>query len=334
MMNTSTGIEQFPWWEWERKGRLGTHRERAAVYDAYMSAHPDVARAREALTLKEQFTKSTHLPNWFVTATEMSPRDHAITQSAIQRHVDSSISKTCNLPQDFSVEDVGDFYRTMYESGCKGGTVYRDKCREEQVLNIPEEEKTIPEVRPCPEGVYDMKAFSVHTPVGKMNVKLGIHDDGEIFESWFDISKAGTTLNADREALARLVSLILRLDSPIDPKRRLNLVIDQLKGIGGRESHGFGPNRVDSVPDGIAKGLQKLLDAVEGAQKAAAVVEVVEVPGASERVSKGPSNGNGSNGNGHRQAMLGLDICPACHEASMYRSEGCSKCANCGNSRC
>ena len=82
-------------------------------------------------------------------------------------------------------------------------------------------------------------------------------------------------MNADREALARLVSLILRMDSPLDPKARMNLVIDQLKGIGGRESHGFGPNRVDSIPDGIAKGLQKLLSAGETAQKAKEVVEVV-----------------------------------------------------------
>ena len=328
MMNTSTGIEPFPWWEWERKGRLGTHRERASAYDAYLRTHPDIAHAREAMPLRDQFMTSKHLPDWFVTAAEMSPKDHAFTQAAIQRWVDSSISKTCNLPQHFTVEDVSDFYKTLYESGCKGGTVYRDKCREEQVLNVPEE--PTPEVRPIPEGVYDMKAVSVHTPVGKMNIKLGLHDDGEIFESWFDISKAGTTLNADREALARLVSLVLRMDSPLDPKRRLNLVIDQLQGIGGRESHGFGPNRVDSVPDGIAKGLQKLLNAVEDAQKAAAVVEVVEVSGASEHVSKP----NGSNGNGHRQTMLGLDICSVCHEASMYRSEGCSKCANCGNSRC
>jgi ribonucleoside-diphosphate reductase alpha chain len=338
MMNTSTGIEQFPWWEWERMGRLGKHRERAGVYDEYMRAHPDVARTREAMPLREQFMTSAHLPDHFVTATEMSPKDHALTQAAIQRWVDSSISKTCNLPEHYTVEDVSDFYKTLYDSGCKGGTVYRDKCREEQVLNVPDEEKAPvpqPAMREVPEGVYDMKAISVHTPVGKMNIKVGIHEDGSIFESWFDISKAGTTVNADREALARLVSLILRMDSPLDPKARMNLVIDQLKGIGGRESHGFGPNRVDSIPDGIAKGLQKLLSAVETAQKAKQVVEVVELPGASEPASQG-SNGKGNgNGNGsHRQALLGLDICPTCHEAAMYRSEGCSKCANCAFSRC
>lgn len=334
MMNTSTGIEQYPWWEWDRMGRLGAHREQAKPYADYLGAHPDAARARAMLSQEDQYTSSKHLPAWFVTATEMTPKDHATTLAAIQRWVDSSISKTCNLPTEFAPEDVSDFYRSLYDSGCKGGTVYRDKSRDEQVLNVPDEKP--PELKPIPTEIYDLKAFPIHTPVGKMSVKLGFHpSDDEPFEAWFDVSKSGTTMNADREALARLASLVLRMDSPIPPQRRLHLMIDQLIGIGGGESAGFGSNRVESVPDGIAKGFQKhleRLEALEEAKTAAATVEVVETPMASP-VLKKVAKSDGSNGNGHG-VSLNLDICPSCHHASLYRAEGCRKCANCDFSRC
>jgi ribonucleoside-diphosphate reductase alpha chain len=331
MMNTSTGVEQYPWWEWDRMGRLGFHRERAKPYDEYLRAHPDVAHARKDLPQKEQFTSSKHLPEWFVTATEMSPKDHATTLAAIQRWVDASISKTCNLPSNFAPEDVADFYRTLYDSGCKGGTVYRDKSRDEQVLNVPDEKP--PELKPIPTEVYDMKAVPIHTPVGKMNVKLGFHpEDGEPFEVWLDVSKSGTTMNADREALARLASLVLRMDSPLTPQRRIHLMIDQLIGIGGGESAGFGPNRVESVPDGVAKGLQRHLDRLEAEEQARAAREVMEAPGAPEAPKPPKKGSNGkSNGNGHG---LNLDICPSCHHAALYQTEGCRKCAHCDYSQC
>jgi ribonucleoside-diphosphate reductase alpha chain len=287
----------------------------------------------------DQYTSSAHLPEWFVTAVEMTPRDHAVTQAAIQRWVDASISKTNNLPTSFEPEDVAEFYKTLYESGCKGGTVYRDKSRDEQVLNVPKEK--IPELKPIPTEIYDMKAYPIHTPVGKMNVKLGFHpSDGEPFEAWFDVSKSGTAMNADREALARLVSLVLRMDSPIPPKRRLYLVVDQLAGIGGGESAGFGPGRVESVPDGIAKGLQRHLDRLEALEAEEADKVVVEDK-APQEASEAPqeakksngSNGHNGHGNGHGHGVT-LDICPSCHHAALYRTEGCRKCAHCDYSQC
>ena len=99
-----------------------------AVVEEWKQAHPGEA-----------------LPDYFVTAMALAPEDHIRVQAAIQRWVDSSISKTCNVPNEYTVEQVRALYEQMYDSGCKGGTIYRDGSRDEQVLMLKAEEK--PEAR-------------------------------------------------------------------------------------------------------------------------------------------------------------------------------------------
>jgi ribonucleoside-diphosphate reductase alpha chain len=146
--------------------------------------------------------------------------------------------------------------------------------------------------------------------------------------------------------VARLASLILRINSPLPSDDRLRLLIDQLEGLGGGDSAGFGPERVLSMPDGVARGLRKLVETLEArrdaqaqeeAEKAAqAQVEARKKPSqGSSAKSNGKGNGHGNgngNGNGHGHAFC--DICPSCHQASFYRSEGCQKCLLCGFSKC
>jgi ribonucleoside-diphosphate reductase alpha chain len=117
MVGTSTGIEPYFSWTWRRFSRLGTHEERVPLYDDWLSTHP-----------------GQPLPDHFITAHSLPPEDHVRLQAAVQRWIDSSVSKTCNLPSSAKVEDVMAIYSLMYESGCKGGTIYRDQSRNEQVL--------------------------------------------------------------------------------------------------------------------------------------------------------------------------------------------------------
>ena len=103
MVGTSTGIEPYFFWEWERKGRMGSHIEQIDVYKEWKDendGHP--------------------LPDYFVTAMDLSPEDHIRVQAAIQRWVDSSISKTSNTPNSYTIEQTRKLYELMYDLGCKG----------------------------------------------------------------------------------------------------------------------------------------------------------------------------------------------------------------------
>lgn len=129
MVGTSTGIEPFFSFEWTRKSRLGTHKE-------------DIAIARNA---------PRPLPGYFVTAMDLTPEEHVRVQAVIQRWVDSAISKTVNMPTSATKEDVAEVYTLMHTLGCKGGTVYRDKSRDDQIL------------RPSNNITVTSKAFDVKT---------------------------------------------------------------------------------------------------------------------------------------------------------------------------
>lgn len=124
MVGTSTGIEPFYSWEYFRKGRFGKFREEVAPVKEWRRQNP-----------------GQPLPEYFVTAMDLTPEEHMAVQAAIQRWVDASISKTVNMPSWYGVEETKKAYEKAYELGCKGLTVYRDGSREEQVLSIEEMEE-------------------------------------------------------------------------------------------------------------------------------------------------------------------------------------------------
>jgi len=117
MIGTSTGIEPFFSWIYYRKSRLGVHQEHIKLAKDWLDEHPGEA-----------------LPDYFVTAMGLTPEEHVRVQAAVQRWTDSAISKTVNAPADYSIEQTKKLYELMYDLGCKGGTIYRDGSRDEQVL--------------------------------------------------------------------------------------------------------------------------------------------------------------------------------------------------------
>ena len=122
MVDTSTGIEPFFAFEYHRQGHLGKWLVEVPIAKQWREANP-----------------GEDLPEYFVTAMDLLPEEHIIVQATVQKFIDNAISKTCNVPTDYTVEQVAELYELMYDLGCKGGTVYRDQSRDEQVLTLKDD---------------------------------------------------------------------------------------------------------------------------------------------------------------------------------------------------
>jgi ribonucleoside-diphosphate reductase alpha chain len=127
MMNVSTGLEPYFAFKYFRSGRLGKFIEvNSDIVQEYLDAHPEASE--------------DNLPDFFATAMDLKPEEHVDVQTTIQRWVDSSISKTVNAPEGYSVSEVESIYERLYKGGAKGGTVYVDGSRDSQVLTLDSEE--------------------------------------------------------------------------------------------------------------------------------------------------------------------------------------------------
>ena len=319
MVNTSTGVEPFFFWSFLRNSRLGTHEERVAVAEEWLEAHPGET-----------------LPDYFVTAMDLEPEDHVHVQAAVQRWVDSAISKTCNVPENYTVEQTRKLYELMYQLGSKGGTVYRDKSRDTQVLELKKEDQRkapipavpVPKVRPRPYKRHGV-TVSVPTPAGTSHITMNNDDAGLPFEIFLEIGKAGSDLKAMAEAMGRLMSLLLRIASPLTPAERIEAIVTQLSGIGGARSYGFGKNRVLSFPDAIAHALAEHYSvpisgtgySLDTVSAAAFQVETEDHAGASPQQLHLPETTVG-------------DLCPSCGNSTYIREAGCVRCYACGHSEC
>ncbi|MGY4690258.1 vitamin B12-dependent ribonucleotide reductase [Salibacterium sp. K-3] len=127
MVGVSTGLEPYFSFKYYRSGRLGKFIEvNADIVQEYLDRHPEA--------------DPDHLPDFFISAMDLSPEAHADVQCVIQKWVDSSLSKTVNAPRGYSVEQVQKVYERLYKGGAKGGTVYVDGSRDAQVLTLTAEE--------------------------------------------------------------------------------------------------------------------------------------------------------------------------------------------------
>ena len=185
-------------------------------------------------------------PPYFVTAHDIAPEWHIKMQAAFQKHVDNSVSKTINLPHEAALQDVENAYLLAYELGTKGITIYRDGCREEQVLNKADApDRRMPEERP---DTLNSITDKIKTGFGNLYVTITFFNQ-KPFEVFASIGKSGYSTMADAEAIGRLISLALR--TGVDPKE----VVSQIAGIGGSDPVFTEGGLVTSIPDAIAKVL-------------------------------------------------------------------------------
>ena len=407
LAGVSSGIEPVFAFSFKRTDRTGTHIVYHELYRQWLEEHPDEP-----------------VPDYFVSADQLTPEEHVRMQAVIQQYVDAAISKTVNAPREHTVDQVRTLYRLAYELGCKGITYYRDGSREGVLHKLDDGGRskqgrgfgegkgraaggegdgrsaaaatpatvaassgtasgtaagpgsgaaaghagamrvTWGKIRPI-ERPSKLNGFTVRrtTPLGNLYLTLNTFN-GYPFELFAQIGKAGSDVAAFTEAIARLVSLAFR--AGIDPHE----VVEQLRGIGGSRSVGFGPNRVLSVPDAIAQFLddylagkvdrdpvdevaagqltvfptdpaQQAREAVAAARSAAGEAGDGEAePATRESTSAGVASGVSTTeravvritgGNGRE---LSMNLCPECGSHALVHEEGCSKCLACGYSEC
>ena len=247
----------------------------------------------------------------FVTAMDIEPVWHLRMQAAFQRHTDNAVSKTVNLSNTATEQDIFDIYWLAYKEGCKGVTVYRDGCKSIQVLATGEGQKKMDGEPAAPSGRVAVQTGRAQAAVRKrpdivqgftQKVQTGLgamyltvnEVDGEPFEVFATIGKSGRSITAKAEAIGRLVSLALRSGVHVRD------VVAQIKGIGGEHPVFRGKGLLLSIPDAIAWVLEK-------------------------RYLKDEHIGEVND--------LEAQRCPECNEPLVFQ-EGCLICPACGFSRC
>jgi ribonucleoside-diphosphate reductase alpha chain len=291
--------------------------------------------------------------NTFVVSADITAEEHVRMQGALQAFVDNSLSKTVNFPAGATEGDVATAYMLAWELGAKGITVYVTGSRDKVVLEthataksktaaeLPASGNSEPtpigrgyepiwnESRKARPGVMHGHTMKVETPLGAAFVTINENGDDQPFEAFINSAKAGSETAAVTEAIGRLVSYVLRLASPIAPLQRLHEIRAQLKGLGGDRQSGLGPNKVRSLPDGVAQAIEQYLQARE--------------EGGAPHAKADGHNGH-ANGNGHAaaseqqpvavQAGPKAELCPECGHSTLVNEEGCKKCHSCGFSEC
>ncbi|MGA3291576.1 MAG: vitamin B12-dependent ribonucleotide reductase [Candidatus Microgenomates bacterium] len=258
----------------------------------------------------------------FGTAHEIDIDWHVRTQSVFQKYTENAVSKTINLRHDATVDDVKKAYLMAWESGCNGITIFRDGSKSMQVLNLGISKETPKsEVAASTQVIMErpMKVegatYRIVTPLGSAFITVNQDSQGNPFEVFITIGKAGSEVAAMAEALGRMISTTLRFGNHKPPIERAREIVEQLRGIGGGRSVGFGPNKIRSLPDAVAKAISLHFgfESHEATHQIPEQIEKVQVEQKTETVG---------------------DICPSCGSPALVYEEGCAKCHACGHSEC
>ena len=286
----------------------------------------------------------TDLPDAFITTAGLSPHDHLVMQAALQAHVDSSISKTVNCPEDISFSDFSDVYMQAWELGLKGCTTYRPNditgsvLSETPVDDASEAQAALPLEAPvAPVGQNEAGIFYMRQPLDRDPVLPGFtyklkwgDSDHAIYITLNDIiendrrrpfeifiNSKNMEHYAWTVALTRMISAVFRRGGDV------SFVVEELKAVfdprGGHWMEGrYVPSLLAAIGGVIEKhmlatGFLKTVKNLSSTDPAAVDAQRLAV-------------GDDTRPNGPQ--------CPKCSEFSLIFQEGCATCMSCGYSKC
>jgi len=285
------------------------------------------------------FGEDTALPDYFVNAQELSPNEHLAVQAAAQKYIDSSISKTINVPVDISFEAFKDVYRHAYEMGCKGCTTYRPSEARGSVLAVtpaqaPAPPESVAEVLPpvvSPRMREEGGVVYMTQPLDRPEVLIGqtykikwadldhafyitindVEKDGRRRPFEIFINSKNMEHYAWTVALTRMISAVFRRGGDV------SFVVDEMKAVfDPRGGQWMNAHYVPSILAAIGEVIERHLVAIgfmtprEDHAHDDAHAVAVNAEGAPAR------------------------YCPRCGQPGLVKVEGCDTCVSCGYSRC
>jgi ribonucleoside-diphosphate reductase alpha chain len=293
--------------------------------------------------------ESAPLPDAFVDAQQLTPGDHLVMQAAVQKYVDSSISKTINIPVDFPFEQFKDVYLQAYELGCKGCTTYRPNEVTGAVLEVKKDKREakrqpeLPLPAPAPQakpadvfeagGVVYMtqplnrpeelpgRTYKIRWPESEHALYITVNDiiqDGRRRPFEIFINSKNMEHYAWTVGLTRMISAVFRRGGDV------SFVVEELKAVfdprGGAWMGGrYVPSLLAAIGDVIER---HMIDIGFMPSKKSATPELTE----RKVVNLADA--------GESDARPRLPQCPKCGEAALIRIENCDQCTSCDYSKC
>jgi ribonucleoside-diphosphate reductase alpha chain len=248
----------------------------------------------------------------FPTSHDVSVEQHVRSQATFQRHTDNGVSKTINLPNSATREDVRQAYQMAYDLGCKGITIYRDGSKAQQVLNLGATASAAQKKkRRDPTDSFGVKSeyYLIKTGYGPLHIHINYDERGP-YQVFTNIPPLGTEISGLTSVMGILLSKYLAEGG--DPIR----IIKHLNAVKGDKPLGFGENRVDSIPHAVAIAMRQHL-----------------------KHTGWISDINSEEANKTVDALLEMtkaQHCPKCYSSNVAHESGCSgpTCKDCGHSEC
>ena len=317
---------------------------------------PDGTRAAEEISdyawrlYRRMFGEGAVLPDYFVDAQSLTPRDHLVMQAAVQRHIDSSISKTINCPEALSFDAFKDIYAQAYALGCKGCTTYRPNDVTGAVLETdaaqtaatdPQAELPLEAPQPRPADGYDLggvvymtqplnrpeelpgQTYKITWPDSDHAIYITINDivqDGRRRPFEVFINSKNMEHYAWTVALTRMISAVFRRGGDV------SFVVEELKAVfDPRGGQWFEGKYVPSLLAAIGGVIERHMIDIGFMPRPGEVA----APLALEAIQGSPVAGR----DGQTRRTI-PNQCPKCGEAALIRQEGCDLCTACGHSKC
>ncbi len=311
--------------------------------------------------------KDEHLPVFDVAVGEraISHMGHIRMMSAVQPFISGAISKTVNLPESATVEDIADAYTQGWKLGLKALAIYRDGSKTAQALRTDAGEKKSEPAREPVAGPVRRKMpreresithkFSIAGHEGY--ITAGKYEDGSVGEIFLtDIGKEGSTLRGMMNAFATAISIGLQYGVPLEVfVKKFSYMRFDPEGITNNPEIPF----AKSMPDYIMRWLaSRFIDDIDDLEDLGILTQEVRArKEAQQSLFAEESNGGNGHGNGHSAdepaaagsvpataaltdtppvipaKMSGTDLGPACEQCGgmMQRTGSCYTCSSCGN---